>query len=286
MKKGTIVAILIILIVAIVGIVWWQAAKSPSAQPVAANPTIPSVPSQSTAMPPTPTPSAAEVTMVVLKTDPKLGSYLADNNGRTLYVFAKDADSGSSACSGGCLKAWPAFYLAKVSIGPGLDMGDFSTITRDDGSIQITYYGWPLYYYAGDVAPGDVKGEGFNKLWYVAKPDYTVLFANNNNTNYLVDAETGHTLYQFSKDTPDMSNCAGTCIQNWPAFSADKIVAPSFIDLSQFGSIVRSDTKNQTTFHHSPLYFYAQDKVHGDVKGQGVGGFWSTVDPFGTSSTK
>jgi predicted lipoprotein with Yx(FWY)xxD motif len=100
----------------------------------------------------------------------------------------------------------------------------------------------------------------------------------------LLDADTGHTLYQYSKDTPDVSTCTGTCIQNWPVFSVDKIVAPSFLDMSQFGTIVRADKANQTTFRHMPLYHYAQDQARGDLLGQGVGGFWSIVDPFATST--
>ena len=154
------------------------------------------------------------------------------------------------------------------------------TMESPDGAQQTTYYGWPIYYFSGDSAAGDVKGEGVNKLWFVAKPDYTVLFANKDNVNYLVDAETGFTLYRFSKDTADVSDCSGVCAQNWPTFYVEKIVAPSFIDAAKISNFVRPDTTSQTAFDHQPLYHFVQDKVAGDLKGQGFNGVWSTVDPF------
>ncbi len=270
-------AVIVVVAVIAIGLVWWGLSMKPSTVP----PTNPVSAVQPEATQPTPAaPATLSVTQVVLRNDPKLGSYLADNNGRALYAFAKDAD-GQSSCTGPCLAIWPVFNIATISIGPGLDMGDFKSITRADGTVQTTYYGWPLYTYAGDTAAGDVKGEGFNKLWFVAKPDYTVVFANKNNVNYLIDADTGHTLYQYSKDAPNTSNCSGTCAQNWPVFSVDKIVAPSFIDATRLGNFIRPDKKSQTTFDRMPLYLYVQDTVQGDMKGQGFVGAWSTVDPFG-----
>ena len=82
---------------------------------------------------------------VTLGTDGTLGEYLVDGNGKTLYVFAKDVD-GQSQCTGGCLTDWPVYNATDVQPGPGIDVADFSTITRSDGSSQTTYKGWPLYY--------------------------------------------------------------------------------------------------------------------------------------------
>jgi predicted lipoprotein with Yx(FWY)xxD motif len=278
MKQGQIVVFVVAIAVIATGLVWWRVSMGPAASPAAPVPANTNVNNQNAAnIPPASTPKQA--TKVVLRTDPKLGKYLTDDNGRALYVFAKDAD-GASACAGGCLNVWPVFYLAKVSIGPGLDMGDFKTIARPDGTIQTTYYGWPLYYYAGDAAAGDVKGEGVNKLWFVAKPDYTVVFANQNGADYLVDADTGLTLYQYSKDTANVSNCNGVCAKNWPIFYVKKIVAPSFLDATKFGMLIRVDKTGQTSFNELPLYHYLQDKAQGDQKGNGYGGVWSIVNPF------
>ena len=101
--------------------------------------------------------------------DPKLGTYLVGDDGRTLYVFMKDS-AGKSACSGGCATAWPPFTLASgetVKAGDGVS-GTFANITRDDGKTQVTYDGAPLYYYAKDANAGDVTGQGVGGVWFVA----------------------------------------------------------------------------------------------------------------------
>jgi len=286
MKPKYLIMAVIALVILGGGYWWWAMRPAPSVQPTNVPPAqqaANTAPAPVTPVAPAPVPPTAPApivpTKVVLRENPKLGKYLADDIGRTLYVFAKDL-GGQSACVGKCLEVWPAFYLPKVAIGPGLDAPDFSTITRPDGMPQTTYYGWPVYYYSGDAAPGDVNGEGVNKLWFVTKPDYTVIFGNKDNVNYLVDAETSHTLYKFSKDAPDVSNCSGACAQNWPLFKTDKIVAPSFIDAARLGNFVRTDKASQTAFDRWPLYFFVQDKAPGDLKGQGLNGLWSTVDPL------
>lgn len=110
--------------------------------------------------------TAYEVTAVQ---DAKLGAYLVGKDGKTLYVFLKDS-AGKSACSGGCATAWPPFTLASgasVKAGDGVS-GTFASITRDDGTAQVTYDGAPLYYYAKDTKAGDVIGEGVGGVWFVA----------------------------------------------------------------------------------------------------------------------
>ena len=49
--------------------------------------------------------------------------------------------------------------------------GELGTITGVDGSTQVTLNGWPLYYFVGDAAPGEVKGQGVNDVWWVLTPD-------------------------------------------------------------------------------------------------------------------
>ncbi len=96
-----------------------------------------------------------------------LGQYLTDSSGKTLYTFAKDTN-GTSACTGACLIKWPAFNANPVSAPSVLSPAEFTAVTRADGTNQTAYMGRPLYYFAGDAKPGDVNGEGFNSLWYVA----------------------------------------------------------------------------------------------------------------------
>jgi predicted lipoprotein with Yx(FWY)xxD motif len=96
-------------------------------------------------------------------------SHLTDSKGRSLYVFKKDT-ANQSACSGDCLAKWPIYYQEKVAASGDLKPSDFGTITRGDGKKQTTYRGMPLYYFAGDQAPGDAKGQGVKDVWFLAAP--------------------------------------------------------------------------------------------------------------------
>ena len=98
---------------------------------------------------------------------PAPGAFLTDNKGRTLYYFTQDF-SGSSTCTGTCLANWPAFGVDNVVAPSVLKGTDFSVVTRADGVKQTAFMGRPLYYSAADAKPGDMKGEGFNNVWFVA----------------------------------------------------------------------------------------------------------------------
>jgi predicted lipoprotein with Yx(FWY)xxD motif len=99
------------------------------------------------------------------------GDALAGPDGMTLYIFTADTD-GTSACTGDCAASWPAFLGdgSQVNAGDGVS-GTFGTTTRDDGSMQITHGGQPLYYYSGDQAAGDSTGEGIGGKWFIAPVD-------------------------------------------------------------------------------------------------------------------
>jgi predicted lipoprotein with Yx(FWY)xxD motif len=94
-----------------------------------------------------------------------LGEIIVDEAGTTLYLFVPDAQ-GESTCYDECEATWP--ILPEVdSVGAGLDESLLDTTTRSNGDVQATYNGWPLYYFAGDAAPGDVNGQGINDVWWV-----------------------------------------------------------------------------------------------------------------------
>jgi predicted lipoprotein with Yx(FWY)xxD motif len=95
-----------------------------------------------------------------------LGPVLANSKGMTLYTFDKDATPGKSACNGPCAQNWPPLAVAANA----KSMGDWTVVTRDDGSKQWAYKGKPLYTWVKDTKPGDTAGEGFNKVWHAAKP--------------------------------------------------------------------------------------------------------------------
>jgi predicted lipoprotein with Yx(FWY)xxD motif len=95
---------------------------------------------------------------------------LVDSRGFSLYLFANDeADSGASACAGQCASAWPPLVVdGEPTAGDGVT-GTLGTITRDDGTTQVTYNGLPLYFFANDQAPGDTNGKDIPN-WSLAQP--------------------------------------------------------------------------------------------------------------------
>lgn len=101
-----------------------------------------------------------------------LGTYLTDDKGRALYLFAADTGS-SSTCSGQCATYWPPLMGASATAASGASASLIGTTSRQDGSTQITYAGHPLYLYAGDTKAGDTKGQGsdnFGAKWWLVDP--------------------------------------------------------------------------------------------------------------------
>jgi len=89
------------------------------------------------------------------------------SNGMTLYTFDRDvAGSGKSVCNGPCATNWPPL-TASADARP---RGDWSVVTRDDGTRQWALKGKPVYYWIKDTKPGDRTGDGVNNVWRVAKP--------------------------------------------------------------------------------------------------------------------
>lgn len=103
--------------------------------------------------------------------DTSLGQVLVDGDGRTLYMFDKDTNGGPSTCYDECAAAWPPLLTSGSAAGEGIDEAKLGTTERDDGTTQVTYAGWPLYYWAQDAAPGDVDGQGVNGVWWVLTAD-------------------------------------------------------------------------------------------------------------------
>ncbi|RZK81519.1 MAG: hypothetical protein EOO66_28185, partial [Methylobacterium sp.] len=94
------------------------------------------------------------------------GPALVDSKSMTLYTFDKDM-GGKSMCNGPCAANWPALMAASGSAASG----DWTMVTRDDGTMQWAHKGKPLYTFAKDTKPGDITGDGFlNGAWHIAKP--------------------------------------------------------------------------------------------------------------------
>jgi predicted lipoprotein with Yx(FWY)xxD motif len=113
--------------------------------------------------------SATRTTATVSLRKTTLGMILVSSKGRTLYVFAKDRN-GRSACAASCATYWPALLSrGKPTAGPGVNALLVGTTKRSDGSMQVTYNKHPLYTFALDTQPGQVKGEGssnFGARWW------------------------------------------------------------------------------------------------------------------------
>jgi predicted lipoprotein with Yx(FWY)xxD motif len=104
--------------------------------------------------------SGAALADEVMKKD----GVLVNAAGRTVYTFDKDtANSGKSACNGGCAEAWPPIPASANVAAP------YSVVTRDDGAKQLAYQGKPLYLFKKDVKPGDRNGDNFKDIWHVVK---------------------------------------------------------------------------------------------------------------------
>jgi predicted lipoprotein with Yx(FWY)xxD motif len=111
---------------------------------------------------------ARETALKVISNE-DIGSYLADEDGRTLYWHKFDSP-GKSTCVDECIRMWPPFYQEKVMPPDGANADDFGMITRDNGIHQTTFRGYPLYYFSMDQAKGDIKGYNFGYMWYTVNP--------------------------------------------------------------------------------------------------------------------
>ncbi|HRQ52084.1 MAG TPA: hypothetical protein PLR74_16160 [Agriterribacter sp.] len=243
-----------------------------------------------------PAPPAEKKPTIQLASSTALGSYLADTLGYTLYFFSNDFD-GQSHCAGGCPALWPMYYagdnLTQASLGTGLDIADFSTITTPSGK-QTTYKSWPLYYYAPveggyneRETAGETKGEAFNNIWFVAKPDYSIMLVNaqltgddgkayqsdytegTGNTIYFSDPH-AVTLYGFSIDSFNVNKFTQADFSNnavWPIYETDQVVVPSILDKTLF-MVIDVFGRNQLTYKGWPLYYFgADDMQRGSNKG-------------------
>jgi predicted lipoprotein with Yx(FWY)xxD motif len=143
--------------------------QAPASQPAASQPAA-SQPAGGAS------PSAATADAYPLKVAAGSGSatnYLTAEDGKTLYLFKNDTvDSGKSTCNGDCATTWPPFVVDSLGeVKPDAAVtGKLALVTRDDGTKQVSYNGWPVYYYSGDTAAGDTNGQGLFGKWFVVNP--------------------------------------------------------------------------------------------------------------------
>lgn len=141
--------------------------RSPAAQPSASSGTT-AVPS-----PPTPADPAPAIGLPVTSADSDYGPMLFDERGQAIYLFDKET-AGRPDCYGACAVAWPPVLTTGTPQAAGAVQSDLlATVARDDGSVQVTYAGHPLYYYAHEE-PGQVLCHDvveFGGRWLVVTPE-------------------------------------------------------------------------------------------------------------------
>ncbi|SDN53363.1 SCO0930 family lipoprotein [Streptomyces wuyuanensis] len=235
----------------------------------------------------------------------KLGKVLTDSEGLTLYRFDKDSvDPVTSNCNGDCAKAWPVVAAGDVTPAPGTDASLIGSVTRADGTKQLTVGGWPMYRYAKDTKPGDANGQGVGGTWYASAPDGKkaalgggggeeaggesadlagLSVRKDPKLGEIVVDKNGMTVYRFMKDSawPMKTACTGACLEKWPVVApVDKNDTEGILKKG-FVTFDRPDGIKQQTIDCWPIYTFAGDKKPGDTNGQGVGGTWYAVSPQG-----
>jgi len=278
-----------------VGDVWYVV--SPDGQPVG-------IPDSSSPTAP-PVVAITEPTLNVAS-DPSLGEFLVDGKGMTLYIFTKD-ERDKSNCDADCLAKWPPLLTqGSPVVGSGVDASQVAFALLADGTKIVTYDHRPLYYWVKDTKPGDISGQGVGGVWYVISPtgdeiddspvpvpdptpdpepaalEPTISVASDPTLGeFLVDGK-GMTLYMFTRDTPDKSNCNTDCLAAWPPLlTQGNPILGLGVDDSLIGSSLLADGTMIVTYNHMPLYYWVDDIQAGDITGQGVGGVWYVVSPEG-----
>jgi predicted lipoprotein with Yx(FWY)xxD motif len=149
------------------------ATAAPLALPTTVPPTVaPATVAPATAAPATTAPVSTPTgpANLAVGQNATLGSFLTDSNGMTLYLYTQDT-ANTSNCSGSCAASWPPFLTNGAPVaGTGVTASMLGTITRADGTTQVTYNGFPLYYSNQDTTAGSTNGEGVGSNWYVMTP--------------------------------------------------------------------------------------------------------------------
>lgn len=224
---------------------------------------------------------AQDAPLVGLSSSEALGPFLVGPEGLTLYSFTPDPIN-QTVCYEQCAINWPPLLVEsadELTMAEGIP-GTLSTIERTDGTLQVAYNGIALYYWVNDGAPGDTTGQLVGKVWWIVPPA-TVYPQRVADLGTVLVGPTGMTLYMFTKDTADTSNCYEQCATNWPPLlvdSADAII-PGQNLLGTLGTTERTDGTLQVTYNGMPLYYWKDDKAIGDTTGQNVGEVWFVIQP-------
>jgi predicted lipoprotein with Yx(FWY)xxD motif len=121
-------------------------------------------------------PAAATGSTVITTASSSAGTFLTTSSGRAVYLWTMDS-AGTSACTAACAGTWPPVIAnGTVTAAGSVKASELGTITRSDGTKQVTYDGHPLYNFSGDSGPGIANGQGsdgFGAKWWLVAPTGT-----------------------------------------------------------------------------------------------------------------
>lgn len=208
--------------------------------------------------------------------DVNAGAIYTDSDGLTLYTSYID-EPGLITCVQDCAQQWPPLTTTFTTQGIS---GNFDVITREDGSSQWTLLGYPLYFFAGDAAPGDINGDGVNERWAIARPipttsgdidgDEALIALGSTRADGISDSRSdkdGFTLYTFDNDSVGISTCTGGCATSWPPLYAD---VGAVADGERYTLITRDDGSRQWAYDGMALYYWQGDNAPGEFSGADV----------------
>jgi predicted lipoprotein with Yx(FWY)xxD motif len=224
------------------------------------------------------------------------GTVYADLKGRSLYTLDRDQD-GKSSCAKGCIGKWRPFAAAWTTGA----IGDWTVIDRPDGVRQWALKGKPLYLYAEDQKPGEIRGDGQEQVWHAAvkardfvPPGIAIKPIPDSSIGPAFVTAEGMTIYfvykykynaggntRYNSPSPGPAGCTGECLQSWTP-----VAAPSdAVGGGDWTVVDRDDGTKQWAYKKFPLYTYSKDRKPGDALGEGVntiqdsisGLFWSVA---------
>ncbi|MBU2913266.1 hypothetical protein [Reichenbachiella agariperforans] len=224
-------------------------------------------------------------------------SYFVNASGRALYIFTNDTKDTNNFTASDFSNdgVWPVYTKEIEAVVSSINADDFGSIDVF-GESQLTYKGWPLYYFGQDTDRGDTKGVSVPApgVWPVATTDLaaaeevivetTIMLSTDNALGELLTDAEGHVLYYLAKDVAGTRNCTGGCADSWPVFYTAEIEVGEGLDAEDFENI-EQDGDMITTYKGWPLYYHSEsgdgviDAV-GNTSGQGLGGVWYVMKDY------
>lgn len=251
----------------------------------------------------------AHVSLELTANGPVLDTPTAFDTHRSLYLLTADPPNATT-CLAGCVTFWPPLLTNHRPVaGPGVLQDGLGTVRRPDGTLQVTYFGHPVYLFAFDLGAGAPSGlsngedlvDSFNKgVWYtvtpsgMADPGMATVTNESSSLGTILAYKSPSaftpgpfTLYGFTGDSSTSSVCNGVCARIWPPLitsTPPAAAAGSGVDGSHLGAILRSDGTFQVTYYGHPLYLFgpAFTGTSGEGKGSSFGGTFRVVTLSGT----